>query len=513
MKIVTAQEMRAIDAHTIEKIGIPGIVLMENAGQAVVKVVKEILGNGRRVAIFVGRGNNGGDGFVVARYLALVGVDVTVYLLSEPERFTGDALANLQIARNLKLPIKLLISQEQLAEYQAEIHASDVIVDAIFGTGLKGAVRGFAADVIDDINATGKPIVAVDLPSGLDADTGKPEGVCIRASHTVTMGLPKRGLLLYPGADLAGQLTIADIGFPQSVINAENIAVNWVQKHDAARLIPQRPRNSHKGTFGHVFVIAGSVGLTGAAALASESALRVGAGMVTLGVPESLNPIMEEKLTEVMTVPLPETDVQSLSIDAKAKIFSFLERANVVAIGPGLSRNPETVELIHQLCTEIQLPKVIDADGLNALSEKRELLDQLNAQTILTPHPGEMARLLSSTPQVVESDRIGVAQQFAQQHGVTLVLKGAPTIIADASGDVYINSTGNPGMATAGMGDVLTGAIAGLLAQSLSPVDAAVLGVYLHGLAGNIAAQKVGEYGLLAGDALSALSEVVKEFG
>ena len=509
MKVVTAEGMRAIDAQTIEMIGIPGVVLMENAGQAVTRAVKEVLGDGKQVAIFVGRGNNGGDGLVIARYLALAGFDVTIYLLSEAERFTGDALTNLRIAQNLQLSIKLLLSQEQLSAYRAEIQSSDVIVDSIFGTGLKGAVRGFAAEVIEFINSTSKPIVAVDLPSGLDADTGQAEGVCVHATHTVTMGLPKRGLLLHPGADFTGKLTVADIGFPQKVIDAQGIRVNWVQKNEAARLMPLRPRNSHKGTFGHVFVIAGSVGLTGAAALASEAALRIGAGMVTLGIPRSLNHIMEGKLTEVMTVPLPETDMQSLALQAKTKIFDFLERANVVAIGPGISRNPQTIELIHQLSVEIKLPKVIDADGLNALAEKRELLDQLDSQTILTPHPGEMARLLNCSLQEVESNRIGVAQQFAQKHNLTLVLKGVPTIVASASGEVYINSTGNPGMATAGMGDVLTGAIAGLLAQGLNPVDTAVLGVYLHGLAGDIAAETVGESGLIAGDVLKMLPKTL----
>jgi NAD(P)H-hydrate epimerase len=509
MKVVTAQQMRAIDAQTIENIGIPGIVLMENAGRAVTKVIKKILTDGKKVSVFVGRGNNGGDGLVVARYLSLAGFDVTIYLLSEAEQFEGDALTNLQIAQNLKLSIKLLLSPEKLSEYRYEIQFSDVIVDSIFGTGLKGVIRGIAADIIEFINSTGKPIVAIDLPSGLEADTGQAEGVCIHANHTVTMGLPKRGLFLYPGANLTGKLTVADIGFPPKIIDEQSIKVNWVQKDDAARLMPARPRHSHKGTFGHVFVIAGSVGLTGAAALASEAALRIGAGMVTLGIPKSLNPVMEEKLTEVMTIPLPETDAQSLALEAKTKIFDFLEKADVAAIGPGLSRNPQTVELIHQLSVEIELPKVIDADGLNALSEKRELLDRLDSQTILTPHPGEMARLLNCSPQEVESDRIGTAQNLAEKHGLTLVLKGVPTIIASDSSEVYINSTGNPGMATAGMGDVLTGAIAGLLAQGLAPVDAAVLGVYLHGLAGDVAAEIVGESGLIAGDVLKVLPKTL----
>jgi len=332
MKVATAQEMRSIDAQTIEMVGIPGIVLMENAGQAVTKIVKEILDDGKRVAIFVGRGNNGGDGLVVARYLALSGFNVTIYLLSEAERFRGDAKTNLQIAQNLQLKIKLLLSQEQLSAYRDEIQLCGVIVDSIFGTGLKGAVRGFAAELIAFINSTGKPIVAVDLPSGLDADTGRAESVCVHATHTVTIGLPKRGLMLYPGADFTGTLTVADIGFPQSIIDAQDIKVNWVQKDEANRLMPPRPRNSHKGTFGHLFVIAGSVGLTGAAVLASEAALRIGAGMVTLGIPKSLYPIMEEKLTEVMTIPLPETDSQSLALKAKSKIFDFLENRSLIQI-------------------------------------------------------------------------------------------------------------------------------------------------------------------------------------
>lgn len=510
MKVVTSQEMRDIDSRTINEIGVPGVILMENAGLAVVQVVKDVLAGKKRVAIFVGRGNNGGDGLVVARHLAQAGYVVNVYLLAEPGRFAGDALTNLQIVQNLHLPIKLLLSQEALTEYQGEIQHSDVIVDAIFGTGLRGAVRGFAAEAIDFINRNVDcPVVSIDLPSGLEADTGRAEGTCIRANHTVTMGLPKRGLLLHPGVDFTGKLTVADIGFPEEVIDAQNISVNWVRERETTRLLPTRPRDAHKGTCGHVFLIAGSVGLTGAATLASEAVLRVGAGMATLGIPESLNPIMEEKLTEVMTVPLCETDAQTLSLNAEGKIFELLQRANVAAIGPGLSRNSATVELVHRLCTKVELPKVIDADGLNALAEKPELLDELGSEAILTPHPGEMARLLGCSIQEVESDRIGIPQNFAKEHGVTLVLKGAPTITASPSGEVYLNSTGNAGMATAGMGDVLTGAIAGLLAQGLNPVDAAILGVYVHGLAADIAAEKIGESGIIAGDVLRRLPEAL----
>jgi NAD(P)H-hydrate epimerase len=306
-------------------------------------------------------------------------------------------------------------------------------------------------------------------------------------------------------------LEIADIGFPPSVIESLNIEVNWTQSDDAAKLIPPRYRHSHKGTYGRVFVTGASTGMTGAAALAGEAASRVGAGLVTVGVPKSLNPILESKLTEVMSLPLRETDEGTLTLDAGSQILEFVVRTrSILAIGPGLSQHPETVALVHNLIRESDCPIVIDADGLNALAKSKELLSSLRSQTVLTPHPGEMARLIDGTVPEVERDRIGIAQRFAQEHNVTLVLKGAPTVIASGNGAVWINSTGNPGMATGGMGDVLTGVIAGLIAQKTSSHDAAVLGVYLHGLAGDIAAESIGAHGLMARDVLEALPTAVK---
>lgn len=511
MKVVTAQEMRKIDQQTIEQVGIPGAVLMEHAGTAVVRTIRQRFPECQRIAVIVGKGNNGGDGLVIARQLAHVGQPIQIFLVSPPESFTGDALTNLQIAENLDLPITLVLSENELKGARSQIASADLIVDSIFGTGLRGGVHGFIAEVIECINKTGCPVVAIDLPSGLSADTGIAEGACVQATYTVTMGLPKRGNLIHPGAAFTGKLEVADIGFPPSVIDAQDIQIRWTQPSDAAQLLPQRPTHSHKGTYGRVFVAAASTGMTGAAALTSAGALRVGAGLVTLGAPKSLNPVLEVKLTEVMTLPLPETAEGSLALEAKSHILEAVERTkSVLAIGPGLSQHPETVAFVHSLIRESNTPTVIDADGINALSKSTEILASLSPESVLTPHPGEMARLIGSTVEALERDRIGIAQRFAETHDVTLVLKGAPTVVANENGEVWINSTGNAGMATGGMGDILTGLIAGLMAQKASTFDAAVLGVYLHGLAGDIVAESIGMHGLMAGDVLNSVPEALK---
>lgn len=511
MKVVTAEEMRQIDQQTIQGIGIPGIVLMEYAGKAVFEVIQKHFSGCQRVAVVVGKGNNGGDGLVAARLLARAGYSVQVTLVSPRDQFSGDALTNLQITQNLNLPIVQAHSEIDLDQLGHQFSQCDLIVDAIFGTGLRGAVGGLAGNIITRINESSCPIVAIDLPSGLQTNTGATGGACINATFTVAIGLPKRGLLLHPGAEAAGNVEIADIGFPPSVIDAQDIQVNWTQSSDAAELIPPRYCNSHKGTYGRVFVTAGSTGMTGAAALTSQAASRVGAGLVTVGVPRSLNPVLEVKLTEVMSLPLPESNDGTLALDAGIPIREFiLSSGSVLAMGPGLSQHPETGALVHNLIRECECPMVIDADGLNALAKSRNSLLSLRSDTVLTPHPGEMARLIDGTVAEIERDRIGVAQQFAQEHNITLVLKGAPTVVASGNGKVWINSTGNPGMATGGMGDVLTGVITGFLAQKLSSRDAAILGVYLHGLAADIAVESIGVHGLMARDVLEALPKAIQ---
>ena len=532
MKVVTAAEMRQIDSETITRIGIPGIVLMETAGSAIVRSIRRDYPDCQRVGILVGKGNNGGDGLVIARQLAHAGREVHIFLVSPADSFAGDAQINLQIAQNLGLPMEDAVTA--ISQTRCEL-----FVDAIFGTGLRRPVVGEIAEWIEKINRLPVPVIAVDLPSGLDADTGQLLGACVRADKTVTIGLPKRGLLLHPGAEFAGKLEIADIGFPKRVVDAQNIGVNWTTAQDAAFWLPPRPRASHKGSYGRVLVVAGSTGMTGAAALASEAALRIGAGLVTLAIPKSLNPILEVKLSEVMTLPLPETEAGSLAESAAASILEFAEKTkSVMAIGPGLSQHQETVSLVHKLVqAKSAFGRVIDADGLNALAQTITSHDAgmagdrptpyasgtvargpvpralSNTNTVLTPHPGEMARLIGKPIRAIEADRIDTAQQFAQERGVTLLLKGAPTVTACADGSTWINSTGNPGMATAGMGDVLTGIIAGLMAQGLSGETAAVLGSYLHGLAGDIAAESLGMHGLIARDVLNAVPQAFKKIG
>lgn len=507
MKVVTAAQMRKIDQDTIEDIGIPGIVLMETAGSEIVRLIERHYPTAQRIGVFVGKGNNGGDGLVIARHLAHAGREVQIFLVSPAESFTWEALTNLDIAKKLGLQIEEILTDAA----SIKTLKYELLVDAIFGTGLRGAVREPVANIINAINNLSIPILAVDLPSGLDADTGDPLGTCVQADRTVTIGLPKRGLLVHPGAEFAGKLEVIDIGFPQQVIDAQNIKVHWTTQKDAAKWIPSRSPASYKGSYGRVLVVAGSTGMTGAAALASEAALRVGTGLVTLAIPQSLNTILEVKLSEVMTLPLPETEAGSLAESSTSAILEYAKKTkSILAIGPGLSQHPETVTLVHQLINEnrkqeLGLRIVIDADGLNALAQATELISLLGPEAILTPHPGEMARLTNISISTLEANRIGTAEEFANQHGVTLVLKGAPTITSNPNGETWVNSTGNAGMATAGMGDVLTGIIAGLAAQNVPSETAAVLGVYLHGLAGDIAAERLGMHGLIAGDVLQAI--------
>lgn len=519
MRVVTAAEMRQIDQHTIEGIGIPGIVLMETAGSAIVRAIQQHYPTCKRIGILVGKGNNGGDGIVIARQLAHIGYNVHLFLVSPSDSFTGEASVNLQIAKNLKLRIEEILTDTPLQTEESvplnHIIRCELLVDAIFGTGLRGEVREPSATLINAINNLPIPILSVDLPSGLDADTGNPLGTCVRADRTVTIGLPKRGLLIHPGAEFAGKLEVVDIGFPEQIVETQNIKVHWTTAAETSEWVPSRPSASHKGTYGRVFVIAGSTGMTGAAALASKAALRAGAGLVTLATPKHLNPILEGLLPEVMTLPLPETDAGSLAVSAISTILEFAEKTkSTLAIGPGLSQNPETVELVHQLVRENQeqglgLRMVIDADGLNALAQATELISLLGKDGVLTPHPGEMARLTDTSVPILEADRISTAQQFANEHGVTLVFKGAPTVTGTPNGNVWINSTGNPGMATGGMGDVLTGVIAGLMAQGVSSERAGVLGVYVHGLAGDIVSERLGVHGLIASDVLEAVPEAI----
>ncbi|UCE17813.1 MAG: NAD(P)H-hydrate dehydratase [Gemmatimonadota bacterium] len=508
MKVVTTQQMREIDRVTIEEFGIPGLDLMEAAGQGVVNAIEGtfIDISHSRVIIFCGKGNNGGDGFVVSRLLTEKEADVETYLLGKKSEISGDAKVNLDRAVNIGLNVKEISSLDNINKPLE----ADIVVDAILGTGIQGSVRGFPAEVIDLINKFEGTVVAVDTPSGLNTDTGAVEGPCVRADVTATMGLPKVGLLLFPGKSYVGKLEVVDIGVPPEVIGGAGITIEYVEREGIARLIPRRAPNAHKGDCGRVAVVAGSVGMTGAAALSCQAALRAGAGMTILGIPRSLNDVMEIKLTETMTKPLPETKERTLSLAAESGIEELMDWADVLAIGPGLSLNKETQELVRNITRKVRIPTVIDADGLNALAGHHDCLADRKAELILTPHAGELSRLIDRPIGEIEAHRISLAQKVGEDLGVVLVLKGAPTVVADPTGTVHINSTGNAGMATAGCGDVLTGLIAGLLAQGLKGPEAAVAGVFLHGAAGDLAAEKKGTLGVIAGDIAEKIPAAIR---
>ncbi len=494
MKAVSFNQMKEIDRIAIEKYGIKGLSLMENAGCAVGKNAEEMLaeieGKSRNVLVVCGKGNNGGDGFVAARYLLnskrSKNTNIKVVVLGSTKDIKGDAKTNFDIIKKTDADIFEISELEQLQKAKHVFQHAGLVIDAIFGTGLKGAVRGVALDVVKLINEQkSNKVLSVDLPSGLYEEFNEKRDICIQADRTISFGLPKKELLIYPGIMFAGKLVIQDIGLPIELLTDSKLKLNLMTNSELASIVPERPINSHKGTFGHVFVIAGSRGLTGAAALTSLGALYSGAGLVTLGIPESLNSIMEMKLTEVMTKPLAETTDGSLSKKAKKEILDFSSKVDVVAIGPGLSTNAETSSLIRELIESLEKPVVIDADGINALADHASILKKRRYPTIITPHPGEMARLIDENVSQISSDRIGTAEKAITYKTVTL-LKGAGTIIADANGNVYINPTGNPALAVGGMGDVLTGLISGLIAQGLHELDAAKLGAYLHGLAADI---------------------------
>ena len=514
MKVVTPQQMRRLDRKAIREAGIPGRVLMENAGEAVADQVRSIL-NSRpsrsRVILIAGKGNNGGDALVAARLLHLSGVKTVTYLLAGRSDLQEEAAFNWTRLRECHAPREKVAGPGQVSQLSSAIASADLVVDGILGTGLKGTVRGLPARVIKMINASSALVVAVDIPSGLDGETGEASGAAVRAAVTVTMGLPKTGLVRGEGLDYCGRVVVADIGFPPELAEKVPGRLEMISGGELSLLLSPRRPVSHKGSFGRVLVLAGSPGFTGAAALSSRAALRAGAGLVTLGIPESLNPVLEAKCTEVMTLPLPETPHRTFSLRAERQILDFCRRADVAVLGPGLSRNEETGELVRTLVRRCPCPLVIDADGLNLIARDVSLLRSARSSLILTPHPGEMARLTGLPPGEILANREKIARGFARRYGVTVVLKGAGTLIAPPQGTLRINLTGNPGMATGGTGDVLTGLIAGFQAQGLSPLDAACLGVYVHGRAGDRAAEKVGQISLIASDLLEEVPAVLKK--
>lgn len=502
--------MANIDRRAIREFGIPGPVLMENAAAAVLQEMERHVEGlaGLKVGILCGKGNNGGDGLALARRLRIRGVPVRIALLAPFAALQGEAKLNLSILRKTDVAIVQNAGASALGDLVAW---SDILVDAMLGVGLSKPLKGGYALAVEFLNVSGKQVVAVDIPTGIDADTGRVEGSAVHADLTVTMALPKRGLFLYPGAGFAGKIRVADLGIPPEVIEKESIRVNLLDHDLMQGGMDCRARDSHKGDYGHLLVIAGSLGKAGAAIMTAKGSLRCGAGLVTLSVPSGIVPILQQQAFEAMCVPAGESIDGTIGMGSEDEILKTSRNMSACAIGPGLTTHYETVQIVRSLVQRIAVPMVIDADGLNALVGAAGMLKNAKAPVIVTPHAGEMARLCGVSNAEVLNDRIGIARTFAAKYGVTVVLKGAGTVIATPQGDAFLNTTGNPGMATGGTGDVLTGMIGSLLAQGYLTQEAACIGVYLHGLAGDLAARDKGEAGMIAGDLIEKIPDAIRQ--
>ncbi|HZY04771.1 MAG TPA: NAD(P)H-hydrate dehydratase [Anaeromyxobacteraceae bacterium] len=509
MRLVGSAEMREIDRTAIERFGIPALTLMDRAGRAVSEAARELAGPHGRVVVVCGGGNNGGDGYVAARLLRAAGRDARVVALVPADRLPPDARAVREQAERSGVPID---DSGELADFEAG--PEDVVVDALLGTGLARAPEGPFAEAIArvvELRAHGARVLAVDVPSGLSADTGRPLGACVRADRTVTFGFMKRGLFIHPGVEYAGEVMVADIGIPTAAAERVPVSCEALAEEEARALLPPRRRDAHKGDAGRVLVVAGSPGKTGAAHLALTGALRGGAGLVTLAARPEVLPLALAGRPEAMSLALPgDGPLGRADLDALAAAARGMD---ALVIGPGIPRGPETAGLLRAFLERARLPAALDADALNALAEVPTLLERLPPGLVLTPHPGEMARLAGIPVEAVQDDRIGVAASRARAWGAAVVLKGARTVVADPSGPPAVIPTGNPGMASGGTGDVLAGLTGALLAGGLDTRAAARVGAWVHGRAGDLGARRFGERGLLAGDLAEALGEVWVEWG
>lgn len=530
MKLPTAFEMRALDASAIEDFGIPGIVLMENAGVGTVNMMVQELGpcENTFALIFIGPGNNGGDGLVIGRHLYQRGCQPIFFLLVKPDLFTGDAAVNFNIVKNLKLPFHVIDSQvrvETIPVLFKQIESRGLpcyaLVDALFGTGLTREISGHFADTIDLINrpefAHNVPVIAVDMPSGLDSDSGRILGKCIEADYTATFGCPKPGHFIHASSDMTGKLRIIDIGIPPEAIFKAEIATELITPGTCGQWSKSlvRDKASHKGTHGHLLLLAGSPGKTGAALLAARGALRTGCGLVSLCVPHMLNAVFEASLVEAMTIPLRNSPA-FIGIADRDHILQSISDKKAVVIGPGLGTNPQTAELVLFLYRTVKQPLILDADALNILALHISQIGAPAGPRIFTPHPGELSRLINTSVQEIQDHRLEAARKACSvfkrnPQQIIMVLKGAGTIIATDNGTALINTTGNPGMATGGMGDVLSGVIGALICQGMSSLQAAAAAVFLHGAAGDELYEKIG-VGYTASELADVLPLTLKKY-
>lgn len=510
MKLVTAKEMKALDVQAQNDYAMPGILLMDNAAQAVAEAVHEALTalEGERVVIFCGGGNNGGDGLGAARWLQSYGVSVRAFVVGAAlDAVQGDAAVELAMFTKAGGRVEALSTEDDWVLAELAASKADVLVDALLGTGFHGELEGDVLRACELLNKSEKYILAVDIPTGVNADNGAVCEQAVRADHTVTMALVKTGLLLYPGREYCGDIELADISMPVKLVEDYQSDKYRLTDEIVRELLPLRKANAHKGDAGRVVICAGSPGYTGAAALASDAAVKAGAGLVSLYTPLSSRDVLAIKLTEVMVHGLLERMPGILGGGAASDVASSAEAADVLAIGPGLGTSESTQEAVRTILQKITTPVVIDADALTALAGHTEILAAMQAQKVLTPHPGEMARLTGLEIAEIEADRINVAKKYAEEWQAIVVLKGAPTVIGCPNGTVYVNSTGNSSLATGGSGDVLTGIIAGLAAQEISLQEAAICGVYLHGLAAELTGIDIG----LAAGELAALLPQARE--
>jgi hydroxyethylthiazole kinase-like uncharacterized protein yjeF len=507
MKIVSAEEMRAIDRATSERFGVPSLTLMENAGTAVADYVLSHHASARRVVVFCGKGNNGGDGFVAARRLHERGKQVKAILLADPGDLRGDAAI---MAAKLQGSAIAVRSSEELKSDLVQLSLrGDLYLDAVLGTGFKPPVSGLYADAMVIMNASQVPVIAIDIPSGADADALGPQaGKIARADAIVTFTAPRPAHVF--SILTAGPTVVADIGSPEEAIISA-LQLNVITARDVSLLIGPRPAESNKGNYGHVLVVGGSLGKAGAAAMAGMAVLRAGAGLSTVATPKSVLGTVAGFHPELMTESLPETDAATIATAAQDRIEELAKGMTVLAIGPGVSRDPQTAELVRALVEKLRLPMVVDADGLNAFEGRTAKLNGKGRTLVITPHPGEMARLAGCTISGVQKDRLGTARKFAREHELIVVLKGHRTLVVRPDGEAWVNTTGNPGMSTGGTGDILTGMVAGMIAQHSTDAFTAVLAaVHLHGLAGDVMRERVGEHSMVATDLLLGVPDAFR---
>ncbi|MGE4214520.1 MAG: NAD(P)H-hydrate dehydratase [Anaerotignaceae bacterium] len=507
MKAASGAQMREMDRITIDETGISGIVLMENAAQAVAKVCLKYVNQFKnpKVAVVCGGGNNGGDGFAVARILKCSGIECIIIFIGNEEKLSLDALTNYRVAKNFGIEIIT-----GLRDLEHIFESQHVIIDGIFGTGFTGEPRNVAAEVIREINKSGKYIISIDIPSGVNSDTGTVSEICVKADETVTFALPKIGTILYPGAQYCGKLTIADICIPQENAEKAGVNVNILTQNNACQWLPIRNAQSNKGTFGKLYVIAASEEMTGAGMLCCKAGYKSGCGLVYACMPKKCCDIMHVLVPEAVAKPLRDIDgkVYENSIEG---VEVDVENAKAIVIGPGMGQSEGVSAFVEDVLLTSKGNVLIDADGLNAIAKNKDVLKEMKRMPIITPHPGEMSRLTGIKVKDILNDTIGTALNFAMEYNTIVVLKEARTIIASPTGEVYINTTGNCAMAKGGAGDVLSGIIGGLLAQGMDAFKAAVLGVYIHGYCGDLAAQEMGHYGVLAGELADYVAFAMKK--